>query len=123
VGMTTTPDEPTKDSRGTTRDTASEAERDGEDNERVATDPEPDSDSYEPSSASLDTPSSGMGDPVARGVAEDSAPSSNVADPDDDQGSARTDFADEGYDDRQLDGSRAAAEERGDIGPATTPET
>jgi hypothetical protein len=54
---------------------------------------------------------------------QDSTSTSNLADPDDDQDSARTDFADEGYDDRQLDGTRDAAEDRGDLGPATTPGT
>jgi hypothetical protein len=71
---------------------------------------------------------SGMGDPTARGVADGSAPTENLADPDDDQPShsdddqinQQRDFADDGYDERQLDGTRAAATERGDFGPATT---
>jgi hypothetical protein len=39
---------------------------------------------------------------------------------DEDQIKQPTDFADEGYDDRQRDATRAAATERGDFGPATT---
>jgi hypothetical protein len=88
---------------------------------------EDDTDPVDPSSPALDT-SSGMGDPTARGVADGSGPTGNLTDPDDDQPSHSdedqikqpTDFADEGYDDRQLDGTRAAATERGDFGPATT---
>jgi hypothetical protein len=86
-------------------------------------DPEP----VDPSSPALDT-SSGMGDPRARGLADGSGPTGNLTDSDDDQPrhsdedqiKQPTDFADEGYDDRQLDATRAAATERGDFGPATT---
>jgi hypothetical protein len=88
---------------------------------------EDDTEPVDPSSPAVDT-SSGMGDPTARGIADGSGPTGNLTDPDDDQPSHSdedqitqpTDFADEGYDDRQLDGTRAAAAERGDIGPATT---
>jgi hypothetical protein len=93
----------------------------------AATDDEEDTEPVDPSSPALDT-SSGMGDPRARGVADGSGPTGNLTDPDDDQPrhsdedqiKQPTDFADEGYDDRQLDATRAAATERGDYGPATT---
>jgi hypothetical protein len=106
---------PPNDSTGERR-SADPAHEDSDDTEPV-----------DPSSPALDT-SSGMGDPTARGVADGSGPTGNLTDPDDDeprhsdedQIKQPTDFADEGYDDRQLDGTRAAATERGDYGPATT---
>jgi hypothetical protein len=112
--MTTTPDEPTDDSRVTPpgAESGQEQDRGGE---------EPEAESHEPTSPLLGTPSSGAGGPAVRGVAEDATSAGDQTDPDDEPGGPPTDFASEGYDDRQLDGTREAAAERGDFGPATTP--
>jgi hypothetical protein len=116
--MSSNPNDPTGDPRSTDPDLDDAPEQSSADNAASA----------EEEDTELVESRSGMGDPTARGVADGSAPTGNLADPgddgpshsDDDQINQQRDFADEGYDERQLDGTRAAATERGDYGPATT---
>lgn len=116
--MSSNPNDPTGDPRSTDPDLDDAPRRSSADNAAPAEDED----------TELVDSRSGMGDPTARGVADGSAPTGNLADPDDDKAShsdddqinQQRDFADEGYDERQLDGTRDAAAERGDYGPATT---
>lgn len=114
--MTTTPDEPIENPLPR-EDPQADPEREWPDGgEPVLPDAEPEVEPIEPSSGALDTPSFGMSDPVGRGVTRDSTPTGHIVDApeSDDHPDTQSDFAEEGYDDRQLDATRAAAEERGD---------